>query len=73
MKPAGIAGIVLIIVGAIALIYGGITYTSHKTVFKAGPVSASAKTHKTIPLPPVLGIVLVAGGIVLVAVGRKSA
>jgi hypothetical protein len=73
MKLAGVTGIVLIIVGAIALIYGGVTYTSHKTLFKAGPVHASASTHKTIPLPPVLGIVLVAGGIVLVAVGSKSA
>jgi hypothetical protein len=71
MKAPGIAGILLIIVGAIALIYGGITYTSHKKLFKVGPVQASAKTHKTIPLPPVLGGVLLVGGIVLVAVGAK--
>lgn len=71
MKPTGIVGIILIIAGVIALIYGGITYTTHKTLFKAGPVEASAKTHKTIPMPPVLGGVLLIGGIVLVAVGTK--
>ncbi|MGH9378423.1 MAG: DUF3185 domain-containing protein [Terriglobia bacterium] len=72
MKPTGIIGIILIVVGVIALIYGGITYTSHKTLFKAGPVQASTKTHKTIPMPPVLGGVLLIGGIVLVIVGTKK-
>ncbi|HEV2500885.1 MAG TPA: DUF3185 domain-containing protein [Terriglobia bacterium] len=73
MKPTGITGIILIIAGIIVLIYGGITYTTHKTLFKAGPVQATAKTHKTVPLPPVLGVVLLASGIVLVVVGGKRA
>ncbi|HEV2419070.1 MAG TPA: DUF3185 domain-containing protein [Terriglobia bacterium] len=73
MKPTGIIGIILIIAGVIVLIYGAITYTTHKTLFKAGPVQATAKTHKTVPLPPVLGVVLLAGGIVLVVVGGKRA
>jgi len=73
VKPLGIVGIILVIAGAIALIYGGITYTSHKKLFKVGSVSASAKTHKTIPLPPALGGVLLVGGIVLVVVGSRSA
>lgn len=71
MKVAGIVGIVLIVVGAVALALGSITYTTHKKIIDMGPVQASAKTRKTIPLPPVLGGVLVAGGIVLVIVGRK--
>jgi hypothetical protein len=73
MKSAGIVGVILIIAGAIALIYGGITYTSHKKLFKVGSVSASAKTHKTVPLPPALGGALLVGGIVLVAVGNRKA
>lgn len=73
MKSTGIVGIILIIAGVIVLIYGGITYTTHKTLFKAGPVQATAKTHKTVPLPPVLGVILLAGGIVLVVVGGKRA
>ncbi|MGH9345444.1 MAG: DUF3185 domain-containing protein [Terriglobia bacterium] len=73
MKPSGIIGIILIAAGVIALIYGGITYTTHKTLFKAGSVQATAKTHKTVPLPPILGVVLLAGGIVLVIVGGRKA
>ena len=72
MKTTGIIGIILIIIGVVALAYGGITYTSHKKVIDMGPIQASTKTHKTIPMPPVLGIVLIAGGIGLVVVGRKS-
>lgn len=71
MKAAGIVGIILIVVGAIALALGSITYTSHKKIIDMGPVQASAKTRKTVPLPPVVGGILVAGGIILVIVGRK--
>lgn len=73
MKPAGVIGIILIIAGAIALIYGGITYTTNKQLFKVGSVEATTKTQKTVPLSPVLGVALVGGGIVLVIVGAKSA
>lgn len=72
MKPAGIIGIILIVAGAFVLIYGSITYTSHKKIIDMGPLQASTKTQKTIPLPPVLGIVLIGGGIVLVVVGRRK-
>ncbi len=72
MKAYGIVGIILVIAGVIILIYGGITYTSHKKLFKVGSVSASAKTHKTVPLPPILGGIILAGGVVLVVVGAKT-
>jgi hypothetical protein len=67
-----IAAIVLIVIGVIALAYGGITYTREKKVLDLGPVEATTKTRETIPLPPVLGIAAIAGGITLLLVsGRK--
>jgi uncharacterized membrane protein len=73
MKPAGIVGIILIVVGIIALAYGGFTYTKREKVIDAGPLQVSADKEKTIPLPPVLGGICLVGGIVLVAIGsRKS-
>ncbi|PYR90535.1 MAG: DUF3185 domain-containing protein [Acidobacteria bacterium] len=67
-----IAAIVLIVVGVIALAYGGISYTKEKKVLDVGPLQASTKTRETIPLPPVLGVVAIAGGVVLLVVsGRK--
>jgi hypothetical protein len=74
MKSAAILGLVLIVMGLAALAYQGITYTSRETVVDIGPVHATADRQKTLPLPPVLGIVAVAAGVVLVVTGvRKHA
>jgi hypothetical protein len=74
MKPLAVAGIVLVVLGLVALAYQGITYTSRETVVDIGPLHATADREKTVPLPPVLGIVAVAGGVVLLIAGvRKSA
>jgi hypothetical protein len=71
MKPTVLVGIVLIVLGAIALAYQGITYTTREKVIDLGPLKATVETQKTIPLPPVLGALALAGGIVLVIVGRR--
>jgi hypothetical protein len=74
MKPLGIVGVLLIVVGVAALVYQGITYTTRETVIDIGPVHATADRQKTLPLPPVLGIAAVAGGVVLLIAGvRKHA
>jgi uncharacterized membrane protein len=73
MRPAGIIGILLIIIGVIALAYGGFTYTKREKVIDAGPLQVSADKEKTIPLPPILGGVCLVGGIVLVVAGSRKA
>ncbi len=72
MKSIMILGVVLIIVGAIALGYHGITYTTHEKILQIGPIEATQKTKKTIPLSPVLGGAVLAAGIVLIIVGAKK-
>ena len=71
MRPAGIVGIILIIIGVIAFAVGGISYTKREKVIDAGPLQVSADREKTIPLPPVLGGICLVGGIVLVIVGSR--
>jgi uncharacterized membrane protein YidH (DUF202 family) len=67
-----IAAIVLIVVGVIALAYGGVTYTREKKVIDLGPIQATTKERETIPLPPVLGVAAIVGGVILLVVsGRK--
>lgn len=74
MKPAALVGVILIILGVIALAYQGITYTTNKKVLDIGPIQATKEGHKTIPLPPVLGGIAVAGGIVLMlGAGKRDA
>lgn len=71
MKTSSILAIVLIVVGAISLAYQGITYTTHKKVIDLGPIEATKEEKKTIPLPPIIGVVALLGGVVLLAVDRK--
>ncbi|OGB60037.1 MAG: DUF3185 domain-containing protein [Caldithrix sp. RBG_13_44_9] len=72
MKPIMIIGIILIVLGIGALAYQGITYTTREKIIEIGPFQASADTQKTIPLSPLLGGLALAGGIVMVIVGRKK-
>jgi hypothetical protein len=65
-------GLVLIVLGVMAFIYQGITYTSREKIIDIGPIHASADTQKTIPLPPLFGGLALAGGIGLVIIGRKK-
>ena len=72
MKPIAVAGIVLIVLGLAALAYQGITYTTRETVLDIGPVHATADRQKTLPLPPILRIVAVAGGVALLVAGARK-
>lgn len=74
MKPMSLAGVVLIVLGLMALVYQGVTYTSHETVIDIGPLHATADRQRTLPLPPIAGAVAVAGGVALMLAGaRRSA
>lgn len=73
MKPVMLVGVALIILGVVALAYQGITYTTREKIIDIGPLKASVDKEKSIPLPPIIGILALAGGVVLVIVGaRKS-
>jgi len=72
MKPIAWVGIVLIILGALALAYQGIDYTRRKDVVDLGSLKVTTESQERIPLPPVLGGMIVAGGIVLVVIGARK-
>ena len=67
-----IVAIVLIVLGAISLAYGGISYTTREKVLDIGPIEATAERHRTVPLPPVIGGVAVLAGIALLFAGSKK-
>jgi hypothetical protein len=72
MRPLSLIGIVLIVLGLAALVYQGITYTHRDTIVDIGPIHATAEREKTVPLPPIVGIVAVAGGVALLVAGRRG-
>ena len=60
-------GIVLIIIGIVALVWGGVFWTDRDTVVDAGPIEIATEQREGVALPPVLGIIALIGGIALVA------
>lgn len=60
------------VIGVLALAYQGLTYTTQKKVLDIGPIQATKEEHHTIPLPPVLGVLALVGGIAVIALDRRS-
>jgi uncharacterized membrane protein HdeD (DUF308 family) len=67
-----LVGIILIVLGVLALVYQGIQYTSKEKILDIGSIKLSADTKKTIPLPPIVGAVAIAAGVALIVVDRKK-
>jgi hypothetical protein len=72
MKSLSLTGILLIVLGALALAYQGITYTHREKVLDVGPIHATRDTQERIPLPPILGGLALLGGIGLLVTGARQ-
>jgi uncharacterized membrane protein HdeD (DUF308 family) len=71
MRAGMIVGIILIVLGVVALGYEGISYTTREKVIDVGPLQASVERKKTIPLSPLVGGAALLGGIVLVIAAAR--
>lgn len=67
-----VVGLILVVLGALALGYQGFTYVTREKVVDAGPIQVSADREKTVWVPPVVGGVAVVAGLVLLATGKKE-
>ena len=65
--------IVLIIVGILAVGYQGFSYVTREKVVDLGPVEITKEDTKTVALPPVIGALVLVGGIVLLLGSSKRA
>jgi hypothetical protein len=69
---AKIVGIVLIVAGALALGYGGFTYTKESHHAKVGPIEFSIKDTETVNVPVWAGVgAIVIGGLLLLVGGKR--
>jgi len=66
MKSATLVGLLLIVLGIAALAYQGFSYKSEEKILDLGSIEATAETTKTVPIPPILGVVAVIGGVAIV-------
>jgi hypothetical protein len=67
-----IIGIILIVLGLAGVIYGGFSYTTHKNEVNLGPLRVQKTEQHSIPVPPILGILALAGGGLLVYSSSKA-
>ena len=71
MKPTGLIGVLLIILGVIALAYQGVSYTTQEKALDIGPVQVTTEKNHTIPFAPVVGITVLICGVGLVVVSLR--
>ncbi len=70
MKPIAIIGVVLIIVGGIVVALQGVSYVRDRQEVSVGPIEVAAEERGFIP--PVVGGIVLAAGVVLVLIGRRA-
>jgi hypothetical protein len=72
MNPTRMIAIILIVLGALSLGYGGFSYTKDTTALKLGPLEVNVKEKETVNIPIWAGIAaIVVGGLLLVG-GRSK-
>lgn len=65
-------GIILIVLGAILLIWTGFTYTKKEKIIDAGPIQISADREKSVNWPPYAGGIILIAGIVIFLGAKKN-
>ena len=71
MNPTKLIGLILIVGGALALAFGGFSYTKDSSAVKIGPVELSVKQKETVNVPLWAGIGAIVAGGLLLALGKK--
>jgi len=72
MKPITILGIALAVLGFLALVYQGFSYTREEKVLDIGPIHATADTQHHVSLPPIVGGLALLSGALLLAMGARQ-
>jgi len=73
MKPTGILGLILIVVGIVVLAYGGFaSFTTKENVAKLGPLEVNKENEHRVPIGPIVGGVCIVGGVLLLVAGRNT-
>lgn len=71
MSPIRIAGVVLVVLGVLALVFGGFTTTTEEHSAEVGPIAVEVEETREVEIPVWVGLVLVMSGVGLVLVGGR--
>jgi uncharacterized membrane protein HdeD (DUF308 family) len=72
MKSITMLGILLAVLGVLALVYQGFSYTRQEKVIDIGPIHATADKQEHVPLPPIVGGLALVSGVILLVMGAKQ-
>jgi uncharacterized membrane protein YidH (DUF202 family) len=73
MRPVTLIGVLLIVAGVAALVFGHFEYSDTKPVLKAGPLQVNATEQHSVDIPTIAGIVIVIAGVGLALAGQRRA
>ncbi|MBV5314287.1 MAG: hypothetical protein JZU47_13380 [Prolixibacteraceae bacterium] len=65
-------GIVLSVIGLLMIIYTGFNYVTTEKVVDLGPIKINAEKNHPVQWSPIVGVVLLAGGILIVFTDKKA-
>ena len=66
-------GIVLIIIGIIMIAYTGFNIITTKKVVDVGPIQVNKEENHPVVWSPIVGVLVLVGGVVIIAVGKGKA
>lgn len=72
LKAMQVIGVILIVMGILALVYRRVSYTSERRSVSIDGTQAQMEVKKIMPLPPLFGALTVLGGVILVIAGRTG-
>lgn len=72
MKPFIWVGILFIVLGGLALAYRGFNYTHEDKLLDVGPIHATADKHKHVDISPLLGGLVLVGGVIMLVAGLRQ-
>ena len=72
MKSITVLGIMLAVMGILALVYQGFSYTRRENIIDVGPIHATRDDTERVPLPPIVGGLALLSGAALLVIGAKQ-
>jgi uncharacterized membrane protein YdcZ (DUF606 family) len=65
-------GIVLVVIGTLMMIYTGINFVTHENVVDLGPVQINKEENHPVQWSPIVGALLLTGGIVVIVTNKNK-